>query len=127
MHELLYTELGYGPRLTARSCHEDVFTAHRREKNGLVTLVDWKHGTWIDGYSCLRLYTQVTQVGCCDHYNPHLFVHLHMYILCNPLIVYFVCKIKNKPNGGIAFPAFFWELGWSNKDIVCILGHTVLR
>jgi hypothetical protein len=33
----------------------------------LVTSVDWKYGTWIYGYSCVRLHTHVTQVSCCDY------------------------------------------------------------
>jgi hypothetical protein len=32
--ELLYTELGNGARLTGRSCHGDLLTAHGRKKMG---------------------------------------------------------------------------------------------
>ncbi len=60
-------------------CHGDVLTAHGGEKNGSVTLVDWKNRTWVDGYLCLRLHIHVTQVGYCDHHNPHFFVHTCMY------------------------------------------------
>ncbi len=50
-----YHEIVNGARPTARGCHGDILTAYGGDKNGLVTSVDWKNETWVDGHSCLRL------------------------------------------------------------------------
>ncbi len=44
-----------------------------------------------------------------------------MYIWCNPLTVYLTLQVKNKPNGGIAFPAFIFGSGViMNKTDFCM-------
>ncbi len=48
-------ELENVARLTAKG---DVMAG-----DGLVTSVDWNHGTWVDRYLCLCPHTRVTQVG----------------------------------------------------------------
>jgi hypothetical protein len=56
----------------------DILTAHEGDSDGLVTSVDWKHGTWVDGHLCQSLHIHVAQLGYCDY---HAFL-LHMFIIC---------------------------------------------
>ncbi len=69
-----YIELG----IVARGCYMNILTAHEGDSNGLVTSVDWKNGTWVDGYLCQRFHIHVAQLGYCDY---HAFL-LHVYNLC---------------------------------------------
>jgi hypothetical protein len=39
-----------------------------------------------------------------------------VYISCKSLTVYFSLQVKNKPNGGIAFPAFILGAGVVKKQ-----------
>jgi hypothetical protein len=90
-----------------------MFSWHMGEKKiGLVTSVDWMHGSWVDEYSCLHLHTHVIQVSCCDHCNPHFFVHTRICIYHASVDRLVYLQVKNKQNSGIAFRAFILGTAW---------------
>jgi hypothetical protein len=64
-----FIELVNAAMPAARGCLGDTFASDGGDiKNGLVASVDWKHGIWVDAYSCLDLYSR-TQVGYCQTDN----------------------------------------------------------
>jgi hypothetical protein len=61
-----YIGVENGARLTAGDAMGR-FPQHLLGKNSNISTVDWKHGTRVDGYSCLCLPTHFAQVGLLRH------------------------------------------------------------
>ncbi len=94
-----WTELENGARLRTQGDAMEIFSQDWPGRGGGGE-AGWKHRTLVDGFSCLRLHTHITKLGC-----------IYVYTSCKPLMFLFSLQGKSKPNGGIALPAFILRPG----------------
>jgi hypothetical protein len=110
-----YTELGNVTGSTARGCLGDTPAAHGEDKKDRsVASVAQKHGTWVEGYSCLRLHSHI-KVGYCNQNSRKHCIYVyklccHQVIMPKYLTAYFSLQGKIKQMTELHFSHLFLEL-----------------